>query len=66
MAGLPERALCMRGGAMGLVLGPGYPDLGLSTVGVPDLSCSFRIRADLLHIGPSGFALLSGLRWGRA
>ena len=66
MVGLPEQALCMSDGAMGLASGSGYPGLGIFTVGVPDLPLSFKIRANLPHIGLGSFALMSGLRWGPA
>jgi hypothetical protein len=48
-------------GLMGLTLGSGYLDLGILTYGVQDLPLSFRILANLPHLGLGGIALLAGL-----
>jgi hypothetical protein len=49
-------------GLMGLALGSGYLDLGILTDGVQDLPLTFRILANLPHLGLGGLALLAGLR----
>ena len=58
-------ALYLGDGALGLATGSGYLDLGIFTNGALDLPFSFRILANLPHISLGGFALFSGLRWGR-
>lgn len=52
-------------GALGLATGSGYLDLGIFIYGVLDLGFGFRILANLPHVALGGFALFSGLRWGR-
>lgn len=54
-------ALYLADGAMGLAVGSGYLDMGIFTNGVLDLPFSFKILANLPHIGLGGIALLSGL-----
>jgi hypothetical protein len=49
-------------GLMGLLLGSGWLDLGILTYGVQDLPLSFRLLANLPHLGLGGIALLAGLR----
>ncbi len=55
-------ALYLADGAMGLIVGSGYLDLGIFTNGVLDLPFSFKIMANTPHIVLGGFALLMGLR----
>ena len=58
-------ALYLGDGALGLATGSGYLDLGIFTNGPLNLPFGFRILANLPHIALGGFALFSGLRWGR-
>lgn len=58
-------ALYLGDGALGLVTGSGYLDLGIFTNGLLNLPFGFRILANLPHVALGGFALFSGLRWGR-
>jgi len=58
-------ALYLGDGALGLVTGSGYLDLGIFTYGLQDLPFGFRVLANLPHISLGGLALFSGLRWGR-
>ena len=53
--------LYLADGVMGLVTGSGYLDLGIINYGIQDLPLSFKIFANLPHIGLGGAALLSGL-----
>lgn len=53
--------LYLADGVMGLITGSGYLDLGILTYGVQDLPFTFKIMANLPHIGLGGIALLSGL-----
>ena len=53
--------LYLADGVMGFVTGSGYLDLGILTYGVQDLPFTFKIMANLPHIGLGGVALLSGL-----
>jgi len=46
-------------GAMGLVTGSGYLDLGIINYGILDLPFSFKVLANLPHIGLGGVAILS-------
>ncbi len=46
-------------GLMGLALGSGYLDLGIVNYGIVDLPFSFKILANLPHIGLGGMAILS-------
>lgn len=48
-------------GAMGLVVGSGYLDLGIFTNGVLALPFGFKILANAPHIALGGFALWAGL-----
>ena len=58
-------ALYLGDGALGLATGSGYLDLGIFTKGPVTLPFGFRSLANLPHIALGGFALFSGLRWGR-
>ncbi len=58
-------ALYLGDGLLGLATGSGYLDLGIFTNGVLAQPLAFRLLANLPHIGLGGFALISGLRWGR-
>ena len=58
-------AIYLGDGLLGLVTGSGYLDLGIFTTGWLPQSVMFRILANLPHISLGGFALFSGLRWGR-
>lgn len=58
-------AIYLGDGLLGLATGSGYLDLGIFTNGPLNLPFGFRILANLPHIGLGGFALFSGLRWGR-
>lgn len=53
-------------GLLGLVTGAGYLDLGILTYGIQSLPFSFKILANGPHIALGGFAVFSGLAWGRA
>lgn len=48
-------------GVLGLVTGSGYLDLGIINYGFVDLPLSFKIMANMPHIGLGGFALFSAL-----
>ena len=54
-------ALYLADGALGLATGSGYLDLGIIQYGVQALPFTFKILANLPHIGLGGFALASGL-----
>jgi hypothetical protein len=54
-------ALYLADGVMGLIFGSGYLDLGILIHGVQNLPLTFKIFANLPHIGLGGFALFSGL-----
>lgn len=58
-------AIYLGDGALGLATGSGYLDLGIFIHGVVDQSLVFRILANLPHVALGGFALFSGLKWGR-
>ena len=58
-------AVYLGDGALGLATGSGYLDFGIFINGVLDLGFGFRILANLPHIALGGFALYSGVRWGR-
>ena len=47
-------------GLMGLVTGSGYLDLGIVVYGVQQLPFTFKILANLPHIGLGGFAAYTG------
>ena len=48
-------------GLLGLITGSGYLDLGIINYGIQDLPFSFKIMANLPHLGLGGLAILSGL-----
>ncbi|MEM9332606.1 MAG: hypothetical protein AAGA53_14855 [Pseudomonadota bacterium] len=52
--------LYLADGAMGLVTGSGYLDLGIINYGWQDLPFGFKILANLPHIGLGGIALICG------
>lgn len=54
-------ALYFADGLLGLITGSGYLDLGIINYGIQDLPFSFRIMANLPHLGLGGLAILSGL-----
>lgn len=58
-------ALYLADGAMGLVTGSGYLDLGIVTYGWQSLPMTFKILANLPHIALGGVALAAGLALGR-
>lgn len=47
-------------GLLGLITGSGYLDLGIVNYGIQDLPFSFKIMANLPHLGLGGLAILSG------
>jgi hypothetical protein len=47
-------------GLLGLITGSGYLDLGIINYGIQDLPFSFKIMANLPHLGLGGLAILSG------
>lgn len=51
--------LYLADGVLGLITGSGYLDLGIVNYGWQDLDFTFKIFANLPHIGLGGFALLS-------
>jgi hypothetical protein len=54
-------ALYLGDGALGLLTGSGYLDLGIFRWGWQDLDFGFKVLANLPHIALGGFALLAGL-----
>lgn len=48
-------------GLLGLITGSGYLDLGIVNYGIQNLPFSFKIMANLPHLGLGGLAILSGL-----
>jgi hypothetical protein len=48
-------------GLLGLTTGSGYLDLGIVNYGIQDLPFTFKIMANLPHLGLGGLALLSGI-----
>jgi hypothetical protein len=48
-------------GLLGLITGSGYLDLGIVNYGIQSLPFSFKIMANLPHLGLGGLAILSGL-----
>ncbi len=55
--------LYLTDGLLGLATGSGYLDLGIMTHGMLDLPLTFRILANLPHIGGGGFAIFSSVRF---
>lgn len=54
-------ALYLADGALGLVTGSGYLDLGIVNNGILDLPFGFKVLANLPHIGLGGFAVWSAM-----
>jgi hypothetical protein len=55
--------LYLTDGLMGLAVGSGYLDLGIMNHGVLHLPLSFKILANLPHIGGGAFAVYSSIRF---
>ncbi len=55
--------LYLSDGLLGLAVGSGYLDLGIVNHGVLDLPLSFKILANLPHIGGGAFAIFSSVRF---
>ena len=55
--------LYLSDGLLGLAAGSGYLDLGIVNHGVLDFPLSFKILANLPHIGGGGFAIFSSVRF---
>jgi hypothetical protein len=53
-------ALYFADGLLGLVTGSGYLDLGIVNYGIQDLPVSFKIMANLPHLGLGGLAIIAG------
>ena len=51
--------LYLADGAMGLMVGSGYLDLGIINHGILDMPFSFKIFANLPHIALGGFAVFA-------
>lgn len=47
-------------GLLGLITGSGYLDLGIVNYGIQDLPLSFKIMANLPHLGLGGLAIIAG------
>jgi hypothetical protein len=47
-------------GLLGLITGSGYLDLGIVNYGIQDLPFTFKILANLPHLGLGGIAILTG------
>jgi len=57
--------LYLSDGLLGLAAGSGYLDLGIVNHGVLDFPLSFKILANLPHIGGGAFAVFASVRFGR-
>ena len=57
--------LYLTDGLMGLAVGSGYLDLGIMNHGVQHLPLTFKILANLPHIGGGAFAVYSSVRFER-
>lgn len=57
--------LYLTDGLLGLATGSGYLDLGIMTHGMLDLPLTFKILANLPHIGGGAFAIVSSVVLGR-
>jgi hypothetical protein len=55
--------LYLTDGLLGLATGSGYLDLGIMNHGIQHLPFTFKILANLPHIGGGGFAIFASLRW---
>ncbi|MGV3552938.1 hypothetical protein [Rhizobium sp.] len=53
-------ALYFADGFLGLITGSGYLDLGIVNYGIQDLPFSFKILANLPHLGLGGIAVMAG------
>ena len=51
-------------GLFGLATGSGFLDLGIINHGVLDLPITFKILANLPHVGAGGFAVFASVRFG--
>ena len=56
--------LYLTDGLLGLAAGSGYLDLGIVHHGIVDLPVTFKILANLPHIGGGLFAVFASSRWG--
>ena len=56
--------LYLTDGLLGLAAGSGYLDLGIVKHGIVDLPLTFKILANLPHIGGGLFAVFASSRWG--
>ena len=52
-------------GLLGLAVGSGYLDFGIMTHGVVHLPLTFKVLANLPHIGGGAFAMYSSFRFGK-
>lgn len=52
-------------GLLGLITGSGYLDLGIVNYGIQDLPLTFKIMANLPHLGLGGLAIISGVLFRR-
>jgi hypothetical protein len=57
--------LYLTDGLLGLATGSGYLDLGILHYGMVDLPLTFKILANLPHIGGGAFAVFASVRFGR-
>jgi len=55
--------LYLTDGLLGLATGSGFLDLGIMTHGMLDLPLTFKILANLPHIGGGAFAIFSSVRF---
>jgi hypothetical protein len=55
--------LYLTDGLLGLAAGSGYLDLGIVNHGIVHLPLTFKILANLPHIGGGAFAMFSSVRW---
>jgi len=57
--------LYLTDGLLGLATGSGYLDLGIVNHGILDLPMTFKILANLPHIGGGAFAVFSSVYFGK-
>lgn len=55
--------LYLTDGLLGLATGSGYLDLGIMTHGMVDMPFTFKVLANLPHIGGGAFAVFSSFRF---
>jgi hypothetical protein len=55
--------LYLTDGLLGLATGSGYLDLGIMTHGMVDMPLTFKVLANLPHIGGGAFAVWSSFRF---